>query len=239
MDGEDRPNLVFAHYFGGSERSWSPLLGAFDGDLKCIVPTLPGFGGTPPLPAEPSLDGYAEWFAALAPDRPWIAIGHSMGGKVAMAAALRRPPGLVALVLIATSPATPEPMTDDDRGDALASFGCRSAALANFKRITGGSLSPELIETCVEDQLCVDRSAWRWWYERGNRNDISHATRAITLPVLVLTGDDDKVMGPDTAPAVAAGLHNARLETIAGGHLLPLERPDVVAASISTFARAR
>ncbi len=239
MSGDDRPSLVFAHYFGGSERSWLPLLGALGGDFACVVPTLPGFGGASPLPGEPSLDGYAEWFTALAPPQPWIAVGHSMGGKVALTAALRRSPGLAALVLITTSPPFPEPMTDEDRRTTLAAFGSRAAAEANFHEITSGRLSPGILAACVEDQLRVDRSVWLWWYERGNRDDVSRATATLTLPALVLTGDDDKVMGPDTAPAVAAGLQNARLETMAcGGHLLPLEQPDAVAASIRAFAGA-
>ena len=233
----DKPCLVFAHYFGGSARSWAPLVGALAGEFECIVPDLPGFGGTAALAPDPSLDGYEAAFAALAPPRPWIAVGHSMGGKIALAAALRRPAGLAGLILIAPSPPTPEPMTPDDRRQTLASFGDVAAARAHFEEITEHTLSPEQFAACVADELAVDQIAWDWWLERGSRDDISGATATLTLPVLVLAGDNDTVLGPDTAPGVAARLAGARLEIVASaGHLVPLERADAVAAAVRRFA---
>lgn len=233
----DRPCLVFGHYFGGSARSWAPLLAALAREFECIAPDLPGFGGTPPPAGTPSLDGYAGWFGALAPPRPWIAVGHSMGGKIALATAVRRPAHLVGLVLIATSPQTPEPIAPADRRKTLAAFGDDAAAREHFAAITQCRLSPVLFVACVEDELDVDRAVWDWWLERGSRDDISGQTAALTLPVLVLTGDNDTVLGPDIASGVVARLAGARLETIAGaGHLVPLERPDAVADAVRRFA---
>ena len=231
----DRPVLVFGHYFGGSARSWAALLAALAGEFECVVPDLPGFGGTP-APVAPSLNGYAAAFAALAPPRPWIAVGHSMGGKIALAAALGDPAGLAGLILIAPSPPTPEPMTPEDRRKAQASFGDPVAARAHFEGIAEHALSPEQLDACIADELAADRAAWDWWLERGSRDDISDAAATLTLPVLVVTGDNDKVLGSDTAPGVAARLAGARLETIAGaGHLVPLERPDAVARAVRRF----
>ncbi len=45
---------------------------------------------------------------------PFLRVGHSMRGKVAVALAAWRPPGLAGVILIALSPPCPEPMTDDD-----------------------------------------------------------------------------------------------------------------------------
>ena len=231
----DCPVLVFAHYFGGSARSWAPLLAALAGEFDCVAPDLPGFGGTT-APVDPSLDGYAVTFAALTPPRRWIAVGHSMGGKIALAAALRKPAGLAGLILIAPSPPTPEPMTPTDRRKTLAAFGDHAAAREHFAAITQCTLSPILFEACVEDELDVDRAVWDWWLERGSRDDISGAVPSLTLPVLVVTGDHDTVLGSDTAPGVAARLAGARLETIAGGgHLVPLERPDAVGGAVRNF----
>ena len=231
-----RPGLVFAHYFGGSARSWEPLVAALGDGVDCVVPDLPGFGGTAMVPT-PGLDAYADALLGHAPDGPWLAVGHSMGGKIALAAALRRPPGLVGLILIATSPPTPEPMSEAERRKTLATFGERAAATENLTKISAGRLTPDRLATCIDDELRVDRAAWDWWLERGSRDDILHATAALALPVLVITGDCDTVLGPDTAPRVAAALPDARLTTIAdGGHLLPLERPAAVAAAIRSFA---
>lgn len=231
---EAAPLLVFAHYFGGSARSWSPLLGVFGNGFDCLVPDLPGFGDTPP-PAKPSFDAYADWYAALAGDRPWIAVGHSMGGKIALAAAVLRPPGLRALIVIDASPPTPEPMSEDDRAASLAAYGDRRTARKQLMEI-GGRLPPDVLKICVEDELRVAEPAWRWWLERGSRDDISAATGEIDFPALVIAGDDDRVLGPDTAPAIARSLPRAKLKIVPdAGHLSPLERPAVIAALVREF----
>ncbi len=236
MAANDRPGLLLAHYFGGSARSWSPLVTALDGRCDCIVPDLPGFGDTRSLPGEASLGAYAEQLCGLKPERSWIAVGHSMGGKIALAAALHRPPNLVGMILIATSPPTPEPISDEERAKTLAAFGSRAAAEMHLRTIADDRLPRDILATCVEDQLRVDQSVWNWWLERGSRDDISNAAAKLSLPVLVVTGDNDTVLGHETAPAVAAGLQNATLEIIAsGGHLVPLEQPDAVAAAIVDF----
>lgn len=231
-----RPRLVFAHYFGGSARSWTALVDALGGAFDCIVPDLPGFGDTPP-PRDLSLGAHADALAAIAGPAPFVAVGHSMGGKIALALAARRPAALTRLVLLAASPPTPEPMTEADRQASLDAYGSRRTARQQLSEIAG-RLPPEALKVAVDDELRVAEPAWRWWLERGSREDISEATRGLELPTLVVSGDDDKVFGADTAPAIAAGLADARLRVVAdAGHLLPLERPQVTAALIRDFVR--
>ncbi|QXQ06161.1 alpha/beta hydrolase [Sphingosinicellaceae bacterium] len=230
----NRPRLVFAHYFGGSSRSWAALVDAIGGDIDCIVPDLPGFGGTP-APRDLSLNGYADAFSTIAGDTPFVAVGHSMGGKIALALAARRPVGLTGLILLAASPPTPEPMSDADRQANLDAFGNRLIARKNLGSI-GSRLSPQALSIVVDDELRVAEPAWRWWLEHGSRDDISAATRCITLRTLVVSGDDDQVMGEATAPAIARGLTGATLRIVPdAGHLLPLERPQATAALIRDF----
>lgn len=201
------------------------------GAAETVTPDLPGFGEAAAF-SPPELDAYAAYFAALGNTR-WIGIGHSMGAKIALAAAAKRPSSLVGLVLIAPSPPTPEQMSDDARSKCLAEHGDRAAAAADLAAIS--ALPASLLAGAIDDKLRVDAATWRWWYARGSRDDISVATARIDIPVLVITGDNDKVMGPATAPEVAGALPNARLEKIGGGHLLPLEAPDAVAAAIHRF----
>lgn len=226
--------LVMAHYFGGSARSWTALVDALGGDFDCVAPDLPGFGDTPP-PAEPSLDDYADAVAALAGDAPFVAVGHSMGGKIVLALAARRPAAMTGLILLAASPPTPEPMSNADRQASLEAFGSRRTARRQLSKI-GGRLPPEVLRVAVDDELRVAEPAWRWWLERGSRDDISAATGGLALRTLVVTGDDDEVMGRDTAPGIAHGLGRAELRVVPdAGHLLPLERPREIAELIRSF----
>ena len=104
------------------------------------------------------------------------------------------------------------------------------------KKGFGGRLPPDVFKICVEDELRVAEPAWRWWLERGSRDDISAATGEIDFPALVIAGDDDRVLGPDTAPAIARSLPRAKLKIVPdAGHLSPLERPAVIAALVREF----
>ncbi|QYE35674.1 MULTISPECIES: alpha/beta fold hydrolase [Sphingosinicellaceae] len=206
------------------------------GERPVAAPLLAGFGGTPAAVGGPSLDGYARQLAAAARG-PWIAVGHSMGAKVALESAVCGAPGLLGLILISPSPPTPEPISDEARRKALAAWGNRAAATVNLTAITGGAVSAEVLAQCVEDELSVDEVTWRWWYTTGSLVDISAAASKVNLPVLVLTGDNDKVLGLEVAVGVTRHFANAALDIIpGGGHLVPLEQPGVVAGHIREFA---
>ncbi len=237
MVSAERPVLVFAHYFGGSARSWEPLLEALGGG-EHVAPDLPGFGGSEP-PADPTLDAYADHFAGLAGTRDWIAVGHSMGGKIALAAAARRPANLIGMILIASSPPTPEPIAEAERRASLECYGSRRFALQQFTK-TAPRLSPTLMNVCIEDQLHVARPVWRWWLEEGSRVDISTNTDRIDLPVLVISPDDDQVLGAVVATGIASALANATLRTVVdAGHFVTLERPAALARLIEAYVADR
>jgi pimeloyl-ACP methyl ester carboxylesterase len=200
----------------------------------CKAPDVPGFGGTP-SPLVPTLDVYADWLIAIAGSDPWVAVGHSMGGKIALAAAARRPSRLTALILLAASPPTPEPISDSDRAAMLNAFGNRRLVRKQLAG-TGSRLPPEMLKVAIDDELRVAEAAWRWWLNTGSRDDISGATAGIGVPVLVVAGDSDDAMDPSVAPEITHSLCRAELNIIVdAGHLLPLERPQALADLIAAF----
>ena len=92
---------------------------------RCLAPDLRGFGESP-APGE----GWAHYTVdAMADDLHgllgrlslgrFIVVGHSMGGKVALALAARQPAGMAGLALLAPSPPTPEPMEPAERARLL------------------------------------------------------------------------------------------------------------------------
>src|SRR3954452_22743430 len=92
--GEGSPALVFLHYFAGSSRSWRHVVDQAANACRCVRLDVPGFGGSPPLTAY-SVHGVAQAIgAAITPLRlqSYALVGHSMGGKLALAMAPPRPP---------------------------------------------------------------------------------------------------------------------------------------------------
>jgi pimeloyl-ACP methyl ester carboxylesterase len=241
--GAGAPALVFLHHFGGSSRSWAPVIDRLGPAHRCIAPDLRGFGRSPPPPDGWTVDAAADDVLALVEAggvRDYVLVGHSMGGKVALNLAARRPPGLGGLVLVAPSPPTPEPMAAEARKRLQRCHGNREAAEETVRRIVLRALTSEAFECCVSDQLASSPAAWAWWLERGSREDLSSRIGRLLLPTLVIASASDPVLPASVAQGeVMPRLAEARLATLDGaGHLMPLEAPGEVAELIGAFVRS-
>ena len=233
------PAFVFLHYFGGSSRSWAEVIDKLAAHARCVAPDLRGFGASAAPPSGYAVGDYVDDVAALVAAfgiDDYVLVGHSMGGKIALALAARNPAGLRALVLLAPSPPTPEPMTDDERSHLLATHGERAAARATVLKITRRPLPPALLERAVEDNLRTAPAAWRAWLEHGSREDISARMGNVCVPVTVLVGRHDPAMPrPILQREVIERVGGTLVVASDAGHLLPLESPDVVVHALREF----
>jgi pimeloyl-ACP methyl ester carboxylesterase len=90
----------------GRTEFWRPVAGLLTYPAEKVHVSWPGFGGIAPDPAIEGIDDLATRLLASI-DRPSALIAQSMGGVVAMHAALRRPDLVTHLVLSATSGGMP------------------------------------------------------------------------------------------------------------------------------------
>ncbi len=239
------PALLLLHYFGGSARSWDALAARLGPARRCVAPDMRGFGANH-TSGPRTVAGYADDAAALAADLgPFLLVGHSMGGKVAVALAARRPPGLAGVVLVAPSPPCPEPMTDDARAFLRASFGSQEGAAQTARAISaraadGPAFDPAVFERIVADHMRAGRPAWDAWLDTGSREDITILAGQVSVPALVVAGADDAALGPEVQRRLTLPrLPDARMETVPSSrHLVPLDQPDALARMIEAFPAA-
>jgi pimeloyl-ACP methyl ester carboxylesterase len=241
--GGGTPVLVFLHYFAGSLHSWVHVAGDLASTGRCLRIDIPGFGLSSPLPVY-SVHAAAQAVATHISDRrldSYVLVGHSMGGKLALACAAMKPPGLAGLVLVAPSPPSPEPMDERERTRLLATHGDRTSAEQTVRTITRRAISAADIAVCIQDNLLTSPEAWRWWLAQGSREDITAQAGQVSCPVLVMGGSDDPVIPPHVITTdVMPHLANAsRIEIAGAGHLLPLEAPQEVASAIRSFVAQR
>ncbi len=231
-------SLLFLHYFGGSSRAWSGVIERLVGDYHCVALDLRGFGDSAAPETGYTTGEMADDVAGLIDSlklKRYALVGHSMGGKIALALASRQPAGLHSLVLLAPSPPTPEPVAESERTRLLNGYGDRAAAEATASKIIVQPLSVQAHEGVIEDNLRTSRPAWRAWLERGSREDISALMPKINVPVLVAVGAADPVLPAallerEVVRRIGGG-GRARLAVVPGqvGHLLPLEAPAATA----------
>jgi pimeloyl-ACP methyl ester carboxylesterase len=112
--GAGAESALFVHGLGGGSASWTDLIDLLRDRFDCWAPDLPGFGFSPPPPAETPTPAYgvaaqAGAIAALietTAEKPVHLFGNSSGGMVAIHVAARRPELVRTLTLI--SPALPD-----------------------------------------------------------------------------------------------------------------------------------
>ena len=243
--GADRgcgsPALVFLHYFGGSSAAWSGVVNELQDHHRCVVPDLRGFGHSDALATDACIDDYADDVLDLVRAmglKRYALIGHSMGGKIAMAVATREPPGLISLVLLAPSPPTPEPIEAAQRAYMLANQRNRAAAEQSAHKDVARPLPEPLLRQVIEDRFRCSRSAWRWWLSSGSCEDIAANLGRISIPVHVMSGQLDASIPTTVVQSeVMDCIPHAILHSIAHcGHLIPLEAPQAVARCIRLAA---
>ena len=232
-----RPTLVFLHYFGGSARSWEPVMDLLTAQgWACLAADLRGFGDSPAPGKDPvfyTVDAMADDIHELVSKLrlpSFIVVGHSMGGKVALALAAKQPAGLVGVALLAPSPPSPEPMEAAERSRLLDGYGNPESVKETLGKITAHPLPEPLFDATIADHLRASAPAWRAWLERGSREDISSRMGQVDVPVRIAVGWDDKSITACLVEREIKGRLNragTALDFVRGsGHLLPLEVPE-------------
>jgi pimeloyl-ACP methyl ester carboxylesterase len=94
--------LIFFPGAGGNPAFWRPAADLLDYPAERVFLTWPGLGATPASPEVNSLDDLVG-LAITRLDRPSALIAQSMGGVIAILAALQRPEMVTHLVLATTS----------------------------------------------------------------------------------------------------------------------------------------
>ena len=230
------PTVVCLPYFGGSARSFSALWPLLPASWNLRAYTLQDVGvenGAYSLAA-----AFEQIARAIRRDvrGPFHLLGHSMGGKIALGAASLGLDGLESVILLAPSPPSPEPMSEENRAAMLARHGTRSGALETLRLASTRQLAPELLELFIEDDLATSEGDWQFWLEQGSREDCSFLLESIGVPVRILVGEHDGSMTSElmkttlVEPLRALNAPETQLQVVPdAGHLLPIEAPREVA----------
>jgi pimeloyl-ACP methyl ester carboxylesterase len=236
------PTLVFLHYWGGSARTWDPVVDLLPGRGVLTV-DFRGWSRSRDMAGPYTLRGLAEDTLAVIADAgvtDHVLVGHSMGGKVAQLVAATRPAGLRGIVLVGSGPAKPAAQITPGYREALshAYDSDASVAAARDTVLTATELSEAARSRIAADSRAGADEARAEWPLRGIAEDITGDTRMIVVPSLVVAGQNDRVEPADVLlEHLVPYLPGADFTVIPHtGHLIPLEAPAELAAAIGDFA---
>jgi len=240
------PCVLFAHSYLCSGLMWAAQAKALSSSWQTINVDTRGHGQS--SPAGPGLtiydlvDDYLAVLDDLEIERA-VWAGLSLGGMIALRAALVAPERVSALVLAGTSAAT-EPVLPVLRYRAMG-MGARVAGLEPFLgRIltlmfgsTTRRQNPELVAEWRPRLASAHvPSILNLMKPLFGRDSILERLDEIRVPALVLVGEEDRAQPPVRSRELASGLPNAELVVVPeSGHLTALEQPEVVSETMRDF----
>ena len=240
------PCILFAHSYLCSGAMWAAQAEYLSSSYRTVNVDLRGHGRSshagPGLTIYDLVDDHLAVLDELGIERA-VWAGLSIGGMIALRAALTAPERVSALVLADTSAAT-EPALPVLRYRAMG-MGTRVAGLDLFlNRIMTLMLgsttrrgNPELVAEWRRRIGGVHvPSILNLMKPLFGRDSVLERLDEIRVPSLVLVGEEDRAQPPARSREIANGLPNAELVVVPeAGHLAAVEQPEVVSETMRDF----
>lgn len=237
--------VVLLHGYPLNRSIWASQLDAFQATNRVIALDLPGFGQANALPTPEDIWTLGDQVSASIADLaspPAVLVGHSFGGYLALQIAQDHPERVRALVLVSTR-------SEADTDEA------RAKRLATISRLRGEGPGPYSVETArallspthaVDAELfpkvlAAVRSApvsamVPTLLAMANRPDYSEFAATLKVPTLVVWGEEDRTIAPETTKKLIQQIPKAKGAPIAkAGHLPFLENPTVFNQAVQAF----
>lgn len=185
-----------------------------------------------------SMEALAKHILAEAPPE-FALIGHSMGGYIAFEILRQAPKRVAKLALLNTSA---RPDTDEAKQKRTGQI--EKARNGKFAEVIEGAVPAFFHPSSKEDKTLravitsAHNDAGAQAYARQQtaimgRKDSRPDLGGITVPTLVLTGEEDVLIPREPSEEIARSINGAHLVVIpASGHMTPLEQPEKTAHAL-------
>jgi len=264
--GESGPRVVFVHGLFGQGKNWTTIAkGLADGHRVTLL-DLPNHGHSPWTDRVDYLD-MAELVATELEQfgEPVTLVGHSMGGKVAMQLALRRPELLRALVVVDIAPVE-YPLQGgrtDDEDEEASPFAAYIDAMRemDLDALTSRDDADQTLRAAVPSRMVRSfllqslvregsgtGGGWRWRLnldlldrDLGELRGFPDPPPGSSFdgPVLWIAGANSTYVLPEDRPHMDALFPSTRLVKIKdAGHWVHSEQPEVFVETLRLFLDA-
>lgn len=222
--------LVLLPGLDGTGKLFRPLLAALPPQIRPIVVAFPDHR---PL-------GYPELLpivrAALPTGTPFVLLGESFSGPLALMAAAQHPPGLVAVVLSASFVRNPHPYVPGWCGALIRPSMLRLyPVFAALKALLGSYAAPALRALAVEAMMQPDPAVLAHRLRAVLRVDTTAALAGCRVPLLYLRGSRDFVVPWWNARAIRRTLPAATIVSLPSPHMVLQTQPVLAMAALQSF----
>lgn len=236
------PPLVLIHGIGGDADEWAFCLESFSAAHRVMALDLLGFGRSDKPFIAYSIEVFVEVLEAflrkLNVSQPNL-VGASLGGWIAAAYALRFPQAVNKLVLVDAAGVWGD--TNELPVDLHVSTRRHMREVVELIFYDKTLATDALIDLAYEQHLergdgyTIDRVLHNL---RGGREFLDDRIAALTVPTLLIWGEEDELIPVATGRLMHTLIPNSRLEVIAQcGHLPAFEKPIEFTNCVLNFLR--
>lgn len=196
---------VLIHGYGFDHRIWYPVELAFEG-RHVIYLSLPGFGMdqiTEPYTIAELANKYWRHLNDVVQE-PIHLVGHSMGGYICMEMIAQQPSRVASLTLVHSHVFEDSPEKKEARSETMEDISINGRE-AYVKKLIGSLFGnkddyTKIINMLIERGMAYDDNAWCFGTRAiRDRRDHTETLKNITIPVLMLMGEEDKAVTPELA----------------------------------------
>lgn len=229
-----RPAIVFLHGAGANHTIWLGQMRDLKHRAWVVLADLPSHGKSGPIPGI-TIDEYARAIVPLLEALgagPVVLAGHSMGGAIAIAAALLRPDLVSGLVLVGTGArlrVSPEIL------EGLRVSPAETQGLVARAQFTEKA-DPAMILRTIRDLAGTPAERTLADFQACDDYDLRERVGAIEVPALVLVGREDRMTPVKSSMFLAERMPRAILVVVEGvGHAIMIEASARVSEEIGAF----
>jgi pimeloyl-ACP methyl ester carboxylesterase len=257
--GEGEPTFILLHGFGASQFSWREVVEPLAEYGTVIAYDRPAFGlterpmeweGESPYSQDSQVELVIGLMDALGIEKATL-VGNSAGGTVSMLTALKYPERVTSLILVdpavyagGGAPAWIRPLLGTPQFNHIGPLFARQLEAQGTEFLKTAwhdpsKITPEIFEG-YQQPLQVenwDKALWELTVS-SRESGLAERVSEFDLPILVITGDDDRIVPTEQSLRLAEELSNAELAVIPQcGHVPHEECPTVFMQAVTEFLR--
>jgi pimeloyl-ACP methyl ester carboxylesterase len=245
VQGQGHP-VVLLHPFPANREFWAPVSQALSSRYRLILPDLRAHGDSEAGEGPATMEKHGADLARVMDDAGVgraVMVGVSIGGYALFEFWRRFRERVAALALCNTKaqPDTPEARAGRlQAADDVLQRGSEPFFETTSKRLLGKTTQatrPDLVEGALRMMRKMSASDVAA-VQRGmaERPDSAPTLKTISVPTLLVTGDEDILTGPPEAELMHQNIAGSQLKVIAkAGHYSPWEQPEAVGPVLRQF----
>jgi 3-oxoadipate enol-lactonase len=230
------PLVVFLHGIGGNRAHWTAQLHFFSERFRATAWDARGYGDSDDYEGKLHFDDFASDLLRvldhLQEEKAHV-VGLSMGGRIARSFALAHPERVRTLTLANTSPGF-DALTP---GEVLKFVEERkNRSPESMRRLLGSRARPGAYQALLASFKALRNESYLKTLEASVAEDRAAPLESLSVPTLVITGDEDRVYPLELTKRMVERIPRAELVVLERcGHLSNLEQPEAFNAALLDF----